>query len=58
MRKKRELYTYTESEVKAFCWKLINSFTNKEDVNIYPEDYKEDFERWFKQNKKRYGQIK
>ena len=51
-RKKREMYTYTETEVKEMCWKLINSFTNQEEVNVYKDDYKEDFNNWFKQNKK------
>lgn len=52
MKESREMYTYTETEVKKLCWELINSFTNQEDVNIYPGDYKEDFNDWFKDNKK------
>lgn len=50
--RKRDMFTYTEKEVKELCWKLINSFTNQEDVNIYDGDYEDDFEAWFKENKK------
>jgi hypothetical protein len=51
MAKKIEMYIYTNTEVKAICWKLIESFTNPEHLND-SEDYRKDFERWFKQNKK------
>jgi len=46
---RRELFTYTESEVKEICWKLLNDVTNPE---YYIPGYKDDFERWFKSNKK------
>ena len=52
-RKKREMYTYTQTEVKALCWKLINSYTNPEDLkNGIGGTYEEDFNIWFKENKK------
>lgn len=45
--------TYTESEVKAICMKLINSFTNPEDLkDKIGSSYEEDFNNWFKLNKK------
>lgn len=53
IRKKRQMYTYTEDEVKKLCWQLINAFTNPEiDLKDPIKGFKEDFEGWFKQNKK------
>ena len=51
MKMKREMYIYTETEAKKLCLKLLESFTNPGDL-IYKDDLSEDFERWFKQNKK------
>jgi hypothetical protein len=38
---KKELYKYTESEVKKLCVQLINDYTNLE----YLKETKQDFER-------------
>lgn len=53
MRKKREMYMYTTTEAKELCWKLLNSFTNVEDMKDPVTGYKEDFDKWFEQNKKK-----
>lgn len=48
---KRELYQYTQTQVKEICWTLLNSIIEKEHLKD-PTDYKEDFNDWFKNNAK------
>lgn len=50
--KRKELYSYTELQVKELCWKLLNSFTNPESLKQAINSYQKDFELWWKENKK------
>lgn len=45
----KEVFKYTDSEVKELCWRLLESVINTEDLK---KGYKNDFEIWFNQNKK------
>ena len=46
LKRKREMYKYTNPEARELCWKLLNSFVKPEDLN------EEEFDKWFKKNKK------
>ena len=48
----KEVFKYTDSEVKELCWKLLDSIINEEDLKNPIKGYKYDFEIWFNQNKK------
>ena len=52
MREKREMNTYTESDVRNICLKLLKSFTNPEEIKPLENSLEEDFNLWFKQNNK------
>ena len=49
----KEVFEYTTNEVKELCWKLLESVINTEDLKEPLKGYRNDFEIWFNQNRKK-----